>query len=138
MTGEWIWSCRRKKRVNASKIGKWLIFCSPQHVDSLWAMIATSMDGGALSNVSIGCKVNTAGRDPNKHVICVYTANYLNKDGVAACLSALRKLGVDGVLSYKTDNQTRAKQYASRGFKASTYSSYDFEGSKRSSQISMF
>jgi hypothetical protein len=138
MNGEWIWSCRPKKRVNALKVGKWLIFCSPQQVDRLWATIVTSMDGGALSKVSIGCKVNTAGRDPNKHVICVYTANYLNKDGVAACLSALRELGIEGVLSYKTDNQTRAKQYASRGIKASTYSSSDFEGSKHSYQIGMF
>lgn len=137
-TGDWIWSSRPKMRVDASKVGKWLVFCNPRQVDEIWARIANSMDGGELAKVSIGCKVNTAGRDANKHVVCVYTANYVNKDGVAACLAALRNLEIEGVLSYKTDNQTRARQYASKGIKSSTYSSTDFEGPKPTAQMGMF
>lgn len=137
-SGDWIWSSRPKARVDASKVGKWLLFCSPQQIDALWAKIASSMDGGDLAKVSIGCKVNTAGRDANKHVICVYTANYANKDGVAACLAVLRELGIEDTLYYKTDRQTRTRQYASKGLKSSTYSSTDFEGPKPTAQMGMF
>lgn len=130
-SGDWIWSSRPSARVDASKVGKWLLFCSPQHIDDLWAKIANSMDGGELAKVSIGCKVNTSWPSANKHVICVYTANFANKDGVAACLVVLRELGIEETLYYKTDRQTRTKQYASKGMKSSTYSSTDFEAPER-------
>lgn len=138
MTGDWIWSSRPKVHVTAGCVGKWLVFCNPNQVDDMWQKLAISMDSGDLGNVSIGCKVNTAGRDANKHVICVYTANYANKDGVAACLAVLRELGVEGALYYKTDRQTRTKQYAAKGMKSSTYSSVDFEDPKPTAQMGMF
>ncbi len=137
-SGDWIWSSRPKARVDASKVGKWLVFCSPQQIDDLWVKIANSMDGGELAKVSIGCKVNTAGRDANKHVICVYTANFANKDSVAACLAVLRELGIEDTLYYKTDKQTRTRQYASKGYKSSIYSSADFERLKPTAQMGMF
>src|SRR5690606_27290415 len=86
-----------------------------------------SMSDGELAKVAVCAKVSTAGRDSGKHVICVYSQDYANKDDVGRCLAALRRLGIKAHVSYKTDGQTRSGIYSTRDRRVAIYTSNDFE-----------
>ena len=67
-------------------------------------------------------KVSTAlpnpnSRDPNKHVVCVYTADAANETDIKRVRSSLRDLGISWRIPYKTDQATRAGEYAINGSK---------------------
>jgi len=105
-------------------VGKWLVFASPAKVDDLWAKIYDGIERDGLDQNSLAAKVSTAvSVQKGSHVICIYTPDFRDKLQAASCLLSLRRLGISGVLSYKTDSQTHA------GLKASIYSSKDFENS---------
>lgn len=126
-TGDWLWSCRTRISANPERVGKWLIFCSPDRVDEIWRSVSKSMLDGELAKVAVCAKASTAGRDSAKHVICVYSQDYANKDDVGRCLAALRRLGIKAHISYKTDGQTKAGIYSTRERPVAIYTSKDFE-----------
>lgn len=72
-------------------------------------------------------KVSTArpnpnAKNPNEHVICVYTYDYRDRGDVDRIRAALRDLGITWKIPYKTDAATRAGQYQVRGHtRISTY-----------------
>jgi len=103
--------------------GKWLIFAPKDSVDTIWAKIRKNTEKGLLGPRS---KVSTSYSSSLKdsHVICVYTLDYRDVENVKGVLKVLRRLGIKGVLSYKTNKTTKEGIYG-RG--ASIYSSNDFE-----------
>ncbi len=60
---------------STEKSGKWLIFVHESQIDQMWSKIKKSLEIGELGR---SAKVSTSrpnpnARDPDKHVICVYT-----------------------------------------------------------------
>ena len=111
-----------------TKVGKWLVFADPGHVDSTWALIASGVERDGLDGCCLQAKTSTlASLQKSRHVICVYTEDFGDRDQVGRCLAQLRALGIGGRLQYKTDIQTHSGVYSGSGVKASHYSSTDFE-----------
>jgi hypothetical protein len=114
-------------------VGKWLVFVPCENVDKVWSRIARATEHDLLG---ISAKVSTAvpnGYDASRHLICVYTNDFRQKDDVARVLNALREIGIIGKLYYKTDEATLSGLYSSNGpftkkkGRASLYCSDDFE-----------
>ena len=96
-------------------VGKWLLFVPTREVNARWARVAAAVQDGQLGHAA---KVATAwpnshARSPHERVICVYTRNYEDQADVVRVLAALRALGFDQRLSYKTDRETRSGRYGS-------------------------
>lgn len=102
--------------------GKWLIFEPPDNIDRRWKTIADAIEKGELGP---SAKVSTAinKRNSDKHVICVYTSNYFDKDEVMQVREKLRELGIEERIYYKPDIYTRLRIYSGDvPFGASRYS----------------
>lgn len=94
--------------------GKWLVFVPVAEVTAWWHRIATATAAGLLGPLT---KVATAhpsrlAADPQRRVICVYTADARDVADVFQVRAALRALGVTWAIGYKTDAATRAGRYA--------------------------
>ena len=97
--------------------GKWLVFVSRARVDAWWERIRRAVRAGELGP---SAKVSTCRPTPNAkggtdHVICVYVRNAHDELEVDRVRDALRSLGVDWPIPFKTDDQTRSGRYAGRG-----------------------
>jgi hypothetical protein len=101
------------------QIGKYLIFEDEKHIDSSWEKIKAATEDGLLGFAS---KVSTKkgkrrGIDGgfDTQVICVYT-KYTSSDesDKTRVLQALRKLGYNRHLPYKTDAATLAGIYSDK------------------------
>jgi len=97
--------------------GKWLIFVDVTEVDRLWETIKCATEEGKLGSAA---KVSTAkpnpnAKDPNQKVICVYTYNWTDEEDVMRIRQALRELGITQKIPYKSNSDTFAGKYASRG-----------------------
>ena len=126
--GDWFWVNPSVPVAEVSGCsGKWLIFRSRDKIDALWSALVREIRVGGLPGNN-GAKVSTA-RDPkgDDNVICVYTGDYNDRKSVGACLAGIRKLGVDGVLYYKTDAATMSGRYRGGSRKPWIYSSDMFE-----------
>ena len=71
-------------------------------------------------------------KNPDLHVICVFTENWTDKDDVMRVEKELRSLGVTGVIRYKPDLYTHLNLYHGNkyGIKTTIYESKDKRQSK--------
>ena len=97
--------------------GKWLIFVHERKVDEIWEIIKNATEKGKLGSSS---KVATAKPNPNAFhprikVICVYTYDWTDEDDVMRIRRELRDLGFHKLMSYKSDEDTRADLYSVKG-----------------------
>lgn len=101
------------------KSGKWLIFSDIKDHDSVWQKVKRATQKGILG---VGAKAATAVPNPtaiceDEKVICVYTYNWLDVKDVYRVEKALRKIGIEQTLYYKSDTDTLAGQYKVNGSK---------------------
>ena len=95
--------------------GKWLIWASWADVDERWKQIKQATEAGQLG---VSAKVSTIRPNAYKrkdHVIEVYTSDYRDEASVGGVLRGLRRLGISGVLYYKTEQDTISGVYSSEG-----------------------
>ena len=71
-------------------VGKWLIFVERPKVDKAWEKVSKAVTGGKLG---ISAKVSTLAQGQHRHVICVYTYNYLDSEDVRRVRDRLKELG---------------------------------------------
>jgi hypothetical protein len=83
--------------------GKWLVHRDRSEIDNVWKVIANATFNGELG---ISAKASTAKQTTTRHVICVYTDNYLDISNVMAVRDKLRLLGFPEKLCYKPDIYT--------------------------------
>lgn len=96
-----------ERATSVDLVGKWCIFVPRAEVDVAWEKIK-----GALEQNHLWCaKVSTALRMMSReiHVICVYTANWTDKQDVMRSRDALSAIGFVEELGYKRDVDTRNK-----------------------------
>ena len=89
--------------------GKWLIFRQRDQIDDIWTMIEKET---RKEELGIASKVSTLLQGKVRHVICVYTNNYLDKGDVFRVRENLRELGIDESLYYKPDIYTKLGIYS--------------------------
>lgn len=87
--------------------GKWLIGVDREEVDDVWERLACNIESGRLpyrAKVSTARKNLTLRDTPKgKHLVCVYTPNYLWREDVRAARILLRKSGFHSRLYYRPD-----------------------------------
>ncbi|KDQ16414.1 hypothetical protein BOTBODRAFT_106952 [Botryobasidium botryosum FD-172 SS1] len=89
------------------RTGKWLVFAPPADVDALWSRIGNATHAGTLGTAA---KVSPRNGNEN-HVICVYTANYMDNADVDRVRVGLQRLGVKKTITYKPDIYTCCRVY---------------------------
>jgi hypothetical protein len=89
---------KMKLKEDKLRTGKWLIFVDRKNVDEIWSKIKRATEEGILG---IEAKVSTAKPKPkklryqeNKHVICVYTREWTDKNDVMRVREELRESSV--------------------------------------------
>jgi hypothetical protein len=104
-------------------MGKWLIFASPDKLDSVWNQIKQATEKGELGPRSKTgtARVNPRARGSKSTVICVFTKDCRDIDDVKRVLVKLRAMGFGGRLYYKEDAATFVDNY--QPGKASLYES---------------
>jgi len=97
--------------------GKWLLFVDRADVDRTWSMLVPIVKRGLLGPLAkvATARPNPHARDPNKHVICVYTSDAENRADVFRVREVLRQLGFTSPISYKTDAMTLQGKYEGSG-----------------------
>ena len=87
--------------------GKWLVFVSPQEVDTWWALIKKATIKGLLGSSS---KVSTKWpnprlRPPHKtRAICIYTYDFQDLNDVMRVRRSLRDVGVYWPIPYRAES----------------------------------
>lgn len=97
--------------------GKWLIFAPVTQIDRIWGQIKQTLFTGQLGSTA---KVATMYSNPHAtistdKVICVYTYNAEDVSDVRRIRAALRTLGIDRKIPYKTDEATYQGKYQKTG-----------------------
>jgi uncharacterized protein YprB with RNaseH-like and TPR domain len=105
-----------KKFIN-TKSGKWLVFVDIQEIDATWQIVKKATENGLLG---VGAKAATSKLNPNQtseneKVICIYTYNWQDVDDVYRIEKALRSIGIESTLHYKTDGDTLQGNYKANG-----------------------
>lgn len=123
----WVWARSRRRSADPDPlaVGKWLIYVTCAQVSYCWGRVREATEEGALG---IGAKVSTdwgKARDPAgygpegspgwaDHVICIYTADWRDRDDVARVGRGLGE--IDAVrkqrLTYKPDAFSWAGMYS--------------------------
>jgi hypothetical protein len=86
-------------------------------VNALWDDIKRAVENGHLggeAKVSTA-KPNPLAKNPEKHVICVYTFDAENVEDVKRIRQVLREMGIAQKLPYKSDDATTAGEYEKAG-----------------------
>jgi len=83
--------------------GKWLIYRSDSEINDTWKTVAKKTFSGELGT---SAKAGTAMQSKRRHVICVYTSDYLYFEDVMTVRERLRSLGFTDKLCYKPDIYT--------------------------------
>ena len=109
----WLWASLPHARPGRHT-GKWLLFPPAMAVDATWAHVRALLAAGHLGVLAKASRAEPGG---SRHVICIYTQDHTDVADVARVLLALRTRpppGHDGrgLLSYKTDDDTRAGVYS--------------------------
>ena len=113
----WIWAdAPGPAGEDGAYTGKWMLFVPTSEVDEVWGKVAGSTEASELGS---GAKVSTRANNrrnrhakgPDTHVICVYTRDCRDVADVTRVLVELRRLGFQGLLSYKEDGATLANRY---------------------------
>jgi hypothetical protein len=73
------------------RCGKWMLFCSDQTVDEIWAAVAKAT---ADNQLGIAAKVATRQDVDDDRLVCVYTADFADKDDVRRVALKLKELGL--------------------------------------------
>jgi uncharacterized protein YprB with RNaseH-like and TPR domain len=125
------------RKFTTFKPGKWLLFVDDNEIDSTWDRIKQATEDGILGiqSKAATAKPNQLAASKNMHVICVYTYNWEDRDDVYRVEKALRSLGVEITLYYKTDQDTTAKNYKVKG--ASNISKYISKATKSFEKFSL-
>ncbi|KAH6844891.1 hypothetical protein B0I37DRAFT_170661 [Chaetomium sp. MPI-CAGE-AT-0009] len=106
--------------------GKWMLFPESEHVDEVWAKIATAT---ANNELGIAAKVEPRVQAKKDRLVCVYTSDFRDKDDVARVLNRMRELELvrpsGRQIYYKSDAWTLLGIYWGNkwGIGASMYSS---------------
>jgi hypothetical protein len=97
--------------------GKWLIYVSRSKIDSVWENLSSNIETGELpcDAKAATAKANPHASEKEKHVICVYTPNYLFRDDVRQCRLLLKQMGFEARLYYKPDVFTYKGMYRVTG-----------------------
>jgi hypothetical protein len=104
-----------KKWDYTSRTGKWLVFCPKEYINDAWNQIKDATEQGLLGGHS---KVSTLkGEKGKEYVICVFTRDWKDEKDVMRVREALRDLGFEKPLPYKTDEDTLKGKYAAKGHK---------------------
>jgi len=90
-------------------VGKWLVYRPREEIDDAWLKVARATFNKALGR---GAKVSTREENPKKHVICIYTGNYLDLKDVGRVRGVLRNIGFTEQLCYKPDIYTYLNIYS--------------------------
>lgn len=90
-------------------VGKWLVYRHREKIDDAWLTIARATFDRTLGR---GAKVSTREKDNKRHVICVYTSNYLDLEDVKRVRGLLRNMGFAEQLCYKPDIYTYLNVYS--------------------------
>lgn len=85
--------------------GKWLVFIQREYADELWDKIERLASDGKIWSAKISTSIHPWS-SRGKHVVCVYTKNYLDKQDVMRVRKILKEIGVEARLSYKPDIYT--------------------------------
>ena len=85
--------------------GKWLIYVQKEHVDKLWDKIEKLADKGKIWSAKVSTTAHPWASE-GKHVICVYTENYLDERDIMKTREVLRQIGIRTRLTYKPDIYT--------------------------------
>lgn len=113
----WIWAKDRSgKPMNRSpaKTGKWMLFNVGEKHDLAWEKVRVSTELGELGPSAKAATAfrNLISNDSSRAlVICVYTYDYCDEGDVRRVLVRLREIGVTEDLSYKTNADTRTRNY---------------------------
>jgi len=102
--------------------GKWLLFVSPNKIDTVWEKVDKATQKGLLG-ISSKCSTRIGALVSLKKdmVICVYTYDYRNKQDLFRVRKELRKMGFNERIPYKTNQTTREGKYAVNGQHTSLY-----------------
>jgi hypothetical protein len=94
------------------RAGKWLVYLSIDRIDEYWTKIKQATEEGFLGYSS---KVATARPNPlassKAKLIVVYTYDWLDEKDVFRVREALRKLGIEKKISYKSNADTMSGKY---------------------------
>ncbi|GAU71327.1 putative hypothetical protein [Streptomyces sp. NBRC 110611] len=111
----WLWATTPHSRdtdADAAAYGKWLWFLPVRALDAGWQLVKAAVEAGHLGP---GTKVATLGNgsrgDPTRRPVIIYTVNHHDEDDVLRVLVALRALGINDALAYKTDEATKRGEY---------------------------
>ena len=112
----WLYAESNKKYKTPTKnSGKWLCFIDKQYIDDAWRQIKDATERGLLGGKS---KVSTLrGLRGEEHVICIYTYDWKDEADVMRVREALRDLGFEKPIPYKTDADTLSGKYSNKGYK---------------------
>jgi hypothetical protein len=114
----WVSANSRKQGVRfTERSGKWLIFVPVTELDDAWSKVKQATRAGLLSNFSKAATglPNPNAIDPTLKVICVYTYDAADREDVLRVRQALRDLGFDRPIPYKTDWATLDGRYRVKG-----------------------
>lgn len=88
--------------------GKWCIFRAPTEVDEAWRVVSGFVMAGKLLAAKVSTAQGVVFGGYERHVICVYTRDWQDKDDVQRVREVLRSAGFDERLQYKRDADTAA------------------------------
>jgi hypothetical protein len=80
-------------------VGKWLWFVDPASVNPTFLSVAESLQTGKLGGSAKVATKPMGGR----HVICIYTENFMDAEDVLRVGREVRRLGASNTISYKPD-----------------------------------
>jgi len=89
--------------------GKWLVFRQRDQIDAIWKKICEKT---RKEELGVAAKVSTLRQGKKRHVICVYTDNYLDTERVFQIREELRKFGIEEEIYYKPDIYTKLGIYS--------------------------
>ena len=91
--------------------GKWLLFVDFDELDICWKKCYDALFAGKLGSQIKCTTAKSYNPQSGKAVICVYTYDHKDEEDVMRIRGALRDLGFDEKMPYKTDWATRKGQY---------------------------
>lgn len=94
-------------------VGKWMIFEESDKIDMLWGKVVYHL---CIERQKGFAKVSTR-KKGERHVICVYVDDYTDLEEVKGLRKALRAIGVDKRIGFKTDAYTHLNIYKENAWK---------------------
>ena len=104
----WIYANNEQNNyhIKRGRSGKWLIFEYKDEMDATWQKIKEGTRNGIFGTKS---KVATAKQNPKASnedfkVICIYTADFDNKEDINRIEKSIRSIGIENKLIYKLND----------------------------------